>query len=93
MTMTNDPRTSENLAGCCPAMLRRFAREEDGLVTLFAILMILLMILLGGVGVDLMRHERERARVQAVADRAVRAGRLHFKRHGRGRSELPPCYG
>lgn len=71
--MTNEPRNSENLAGCSPAMLRRFAREEDGLVTLFAILMILLMILLGGVGVDLMRHERERARVQAVADRAVLA--------------------
>ncbi len=71
--MINTPRNSGRLPRRLPAMLKRFAREEDGLVTLFAILMILLMILMGGVGVDLMRHERERARVQAVADRAVLA--------------------
>lgn len=73
MTMTTPPRSSGFPRRRLPAMLQRFAREEDGLVTLFAILMILLMILMGGVGVDLMRHERERSRVQAVADRAVLA--------------------
>lgn len=54
-------------------LLRRFAREEDGVVTIFAVFMILIMIFLGGMGVDLMRHERERSKVQAVADRAVLA--------------------
>ncbi|MEP2184756.1 Tad domain-containing protein, partial [Roseibium sp.] len=73
MTMRKTSHSSERSPRPLPALLRRFAREEDGLVTLFAILMILLMILLGGVGVDLMRHERERSRVQAVADRAVLA--------------------
>ena len=69
MTMRDSTHSSENPPQPLPALLRRFAREEDGLVTVFAILMILLMILMGGIGVDLMRHERERARVQAVADR------------------------
>lgn len=52
---------------------RRFAREEDGTVTVFACFMILCMLMIGGVGVDLMRHEMERARIQGVADRAVLA--------------------
>ena len=53
MTMRKTSHSSERSPRPLPALLRRFAREEDGLVTLFAILMILLMILLGGVGVDL----------------------------------------
>jgi Flp pilus assembly protein TadG len=52
---------------------RRFARDEDGVVTIFACFMILCMLLMGGIGVDLMRHEMERTRIQAVADRAVLA--------------------
>lgn len=54
-------------------LITRFTREEDGLVTIFALFMILIMVFLGGMGVDLMRHERERSKVQAVADRAVLA--------------------
>ena len=73
MTMRDTSHRSDSSLRPLPAFLQRFAREEDGLVTLFAIMMILLMILMGGIGVDLMRHERERARVQAVADRAVLA--------------------
>lgn len=42
-------------------------------MSIFALFLIMIMIMLGGMGVDLMRHERERSRVQAVADRAVLA--------------------
>lgn len=42
-------------------------------MTVLACFMIMIMLMLGGVGVDLMRHEMERTRMQAVADRAVLA--------------------
>ena len=53
--------------------LRNFASAEDGTVTIFACFMVIMMILVGGIGVDLMRHEMERTRIQAVSDRAVLA--------------------
>jgi hypothetical protein len=42
-------------------------------MTIFACFMILIMILVGGIGADLMRNELERTRLQGVADRAVLA--------------------
>ena len=55
------------------AFYRTFAKEEDGVATMFAIFMVFMMVLVGGIGVDMMRHEMERTRIQAVADRAVLA--------------------
>ncbi|MDG1169084.1 MAG: Tad domain-containing protein [Sulfitobacter sp.] len=52
---------------------RRFARQEDGTITIFACFMIMMMLMIGGIGADMMRHEMERTRIQAVADRAVLA--------------------
>lgn len=52
---------------------RRFADDEDGSVTIFACFMIAIMVLVGGIGVDMMRHEMERTQLQATADRAVLA--------------------
>ncbi len=52
---------------------RSFAKQEDGMVTIFACFMIFCMLMIGGIGVDMMRHEMERTRIQAVADRAVLA--------------------
>lgn len=51
----------------------RFSGREDGTITIFACYMILIMLLVGGIGVDLMRHEMERTQLQAVSDRAVLA--------------------
>ncbi|MEP4247801.1 pilus assembly protein TadG-related protein [Tateyamaria sp.] len=42
-------------------------------MTMFGTMMILMMLLVGGIGVDLMRNEMERTRVQATLDRAVLA--------------------
>lgn len=55
------------------AFYRRFAKEEEGSVTIFACFMIFMMMMVAGIGVDMMRHEMERTRVQAIADRAVLA--------------------
>ena len=54
-------------------MLKHFARKEDGAMTLFAVFMFLMMILVAGLGVDLMRNEMERTKIQNTIDRAVLA--------------------
>jgi Flp pilus assembly protein TadG len=51
----------------------RFARRDDGAITIFACFMIMIMFMVCGIGADLMRHEMERTRIQSVADRAVLA--------------------
>lgn len=56
-------------AGC----FSRFYRDESGAVVLFSVFMFLCMLMVGGVGIDLMRYERDRAALQATLDRAVLA--------------------
>ncbi|THH35695.1 hypothetical protein E4Z66_11435 [Aliishimia ponticola] len=51
----------------------RFARDESGVATIFACFMIMMMVLVGGIGVDLMHAEMERTRLQNTLDRAVLA--------------------
>ncbi|MGB3245262.1 MAG: Tad domain-containing protein [Sulfitobacter sp.] len=55
------------------AYRQTFARREDGSMTIFACFMILIMIFVGGIGVDVMHNEFERTRLQSVSDRAVLA--------------------
>ncbi len=50
-----------------------FSRDERGSVTYFAIFMMMMMMLVGGIAVDLMKNEMARTRVQATLDRAVLA--------------------
>ncbi|MEL6884558.1 MAG: TadE/TadG family type IV pilus assembly protein [Pseudomonadota bacterium] len=51
----------------------KFSGDERGTVTYFAIFMLMMMLLVGGIAVDLMENEMERTRVQNVLDRAVLA--------------------
>ncbi|WP_299368324.1 Tad domain-containing protein [uncultured Tateyamaria sp.] len=53
--------------------MTRFARDEAGTMTIFAVMMLMMMLLVGGIAVDLMRNEMERTRVQGTLDRAVLA--------------------
>jgi len=53
--------------------LARFMRDESGVMIALALFLLLTMLLLGGIGVDFMRQEMERAKVQGVLDRAVLA--------------------
>lgn len=53
---------------------RVFLRDERGSVTALGFFIFLMMLLVGGLAVDTMRHEMVRARMQATLDRAVLAG-------------------
>ena len=53
--------------------LRRYAQEEDGAVTIFATVVILMLVLIAGISFDLQRNEMDRVRIQNTADRAVLA--------------------
>lgn len=52
---------------------RRFVGNESGAMTIFVVMLLFMMLLIGGIGVDLMRNEMERTRLQATIDRAVLA--------------------
>ncbi|MWP39915.1 hypothetical protein GQY15_20355 [Rhodobacter sphaeroides] len=56
-----------------PSALRRFGRSEDGSILIFGIFMLILMLMIGGLAVDVMRFEFQRARLQGTLDRAVLA--------------------
>lgn len=52
---------------------RRFVRREDGTVTVFAAIVFILMLAVGGIAVDIMRYETQRTQLQYTLDRAVLA--------------------
>ncbi|WP_375260005.1 pilus assembly protein TadG-related protein [Citreimonas sp.] len=56
-----------------PRVIDRFAASEDGSVTLFSALFIVLILVITGAAVDIMRQEAVRAQMQGIADRAVLA--------------------
>jgi Flp pilus assembly protein TadG len=51
----------------------RFSRDEDGNLTVLALIMVSLMIAFGGLAVDMMRYEAMRAELQNTLDRAALA--------------------
>ena len=53
--------------------LCRFAQEEDGATTIFATVVILMLVAIAGISFDLQRNEMERVQIQNTADRAVLA--------------------
>jgi len=55
------------------AMLSAFRKQEDGVLAKPFIVFTLLMLMVGGLGVDLMRYERDRTHIQYTLDRAVLA--------------------
>lgn len=60
------PKTPSTLAN-------RFARAEDGTVTIFGLIMFVIMIAVGGVAIDILRYETQRVQMQYTLDRAVLA--------------------
>ena len=48
-------------------------RNDDGSITVLTLFLILMMLLMGGIAVDMMRYETNRARLQSTIDRAVLA--------------------
>ena len=56
-----------------PRSLEHFVNEEDGAMTIFATFMFLMMLMVAGIGVDLMQNEMQRTKMQHTIDRAVLA--------------------
>ena len=51
-------------------------RAEAGSMSVLAVFVFVAMLLMGGLAIDLMRHENERLRMQSTADRAVLAATM-----------------
>lgn len=66
------PQTSA-LAIAAHSHARRFCRAEDGVVTIFTVFVLLMMLMVAGIGVDLMQNEMRRTALQNTVDRAVLA--------------------
>lgn len=74
LTRTKNRQSSDGMsASDLLLMLKHFGRNEDGVMTMFSIMMLMMMLMVGGIGVDLMRVEMERTRLQNTIDRAVLA--------------------
>lgn len=52
---------------------RRFGADEDGGIIIFSLFVLILMLMVGGMAVDLMRFETTRTKLQGTLDRAVLA--------------------
>lgn len=52
---------------------KRFARDEGGAMIIFGLIIFVIMLLAGGMAVDFMRFEHERASVQYTLDRSILA--------------------
>ncbi|WP_166416138.1 TadE/TadG family type IV pilus assembly protein [Cochlodiniinecator piscidefendens] len=50
-----------------------FAKDEDGSIIIFSLYMFILMVMIGGIAVDVMRFESRRAQLQNTLDRAILA--------------------
>ncbi len=55
------------------ACLARFLRKEDGNIAMFSVILFSLMVMVGGLAVDLMRVEQKRTALQQTLDRCVLA--------------------
>ncbi|KIC16178.1 hypothetical protein RA21_14165 [Leisingera sp. ANG-DT] len=69
----NSTALSNPLILRCRDKLKGFLREEDGVLAKPMIGTLFLMLAIGGIGVDLMRMERDRTNLQYTLDRAVLA--------------------
>ncbi|MCB1342395.1 MAG: pilus assembly protein [Pseudooceanicola sp.] len=64
---------SPDLARRAVRRMHRFRREEDGSLLIFGVYVFVLILMIGGIGIDLMRFERDRSELQYTLDRAVLA--------------------
>ncbi|MCI2398071.1 TadE/TadG family type IV pilus assembly protein [Aliiroseovarius subalbicans] len=71
--LENGKRDHEAATGKRRGPLTLFKRNEDGSFVILSLFVFVLMLMIGGLGVDLMRYEAQRARLQATLDRAVLA--------------------
>lgn len=63
----------KNFLGLSLGRMATFGLRQDGSLTVFALILLSMMLMFGGIAVDIMRFETNRARLQATLDRAVLA--------------------
>lgn len=68
----NDKQFSKTSSGLS-RLTRRFWVREDGSTTVFATVVFVLMVGIGGIAIDVMRYETQRVQLQYTLDRAVLA--------------------
>jgi Mg-chelatase subunit ChlD len=68
--------------------LRKFHKDEDGVMIIFGLFIFVAMILLGGMAIDLMRYENARSAMQNTADRAALAAASLRIDHAQGEDEF-----
>ncbi|MEZ5716880.1 MAG: pilus assembly protein TadG-related protein, partial [Paracoccaceae bacterium] len=78
MTQQPSPKASKrqirrHLAKGAARRARRFGRDESGVMIAYSIFFLLIMLIVGGIGVDFMHYEMSRTRLQNTLDRAVLA--------------------
>lgn len=66
-------RGAQDSAGAARGRINHFAKAEDGALVVLVVFLLVIMLALGGIGVDVMRFERDRSKLQAALDRAVLA--------------------
>lgn len=73
MFMQNDGIQRDGRSHLRFAALERFRTGQDGSLTILALTLFLLMVMMGGLAVDLMRYEQTRTTLQNTLDRATLA--------------------
>ncbi len=73
-TGARNHRGTKSPAAPIAGALSRFRRSEEGSLIIFSLFLLVVMLMVAGMGVDLMRAETSRARLQSTLDRAVLAG-------------------
>lgn len=75
--MTTKAKTGHSSVGTriAPNRMRlaRFVQREDGSLLILGLMLFLLMMMMGGLAVDLMRYEERRTQIQQTLDRSVLA--------------------
>lgn len=69
----NKAKPTQAKPGFLSRRAKRFAADESGVIAVFVLFLFVIMLAVGGIGIDVMRYERDRAKLQYTMDRAVLA--------------------
>ncbi len=73
MNAMNALVTRQREPGLPTQLIRRFVADQNGSLTIFALVLFVLMVFMGGLAIDLMRYEQTRTALQNTLDRATLA--------------------
>ena len=70
---SSDRTTAKRGLRAVTARIVRYVKDESGAMLVASLFFLLMILMVGGISVDLMRYEMERTRLQNTIDRAVLA--------------------